>query len=70
MSSKVKFISRTYISNYVEETEDGRLIEHPKYIADEKEIVADVLEERKYTYKLRLPNGTTIIKKRHQVEPA
>ena len=65
---QVKFHSYTYISNYIEETEDGQLIEHAKYKVDNGEIIADVLEERKHTFKLQLPDGNIIIKRRKQVE--
>lgn len=65
---KVKFLSKKYMHDFVEETEDGKLVTHPVYTYDEKEIIADVIEERKYTLKLKLPDGNTIIKKRKQVE--
>jgi hypothetical protein len=65
---KVKFTSLFKYSNYVEETEDGKLVDHAVFWTTPEEIVADVLEERKYTYKLALPNGRKIIKKKHQVE--
>lgn len=67
MSGKVKFVSAQYIRNYVEETEDGKLVEHPLYVIEE-EIEAEILETRKHTLKLRLPDGNVIIKKHKQVE--
>jgi len=65
---KVKFQSKTYLTNYVEETEDGQLIEHQKFVIDNGEIEAEVLETRKHTVKLKLPDGKIIVKKHHQVE--
>lgn len=65
---QVKFQSYTYVNNFIEETEDGQLIEHTKYQIDNGEIVANVLEERKHTFKLQLPDGNVIVKRRNQVE--
>ena len=65
---KVKFISQFLYRNYVEETADGELKEHKLFWSEPEEIVAEVIEERKHTYKLFLPDGNRIIKKKHQVE--
>lgn len=66
--SKCKFHSKSYHTNFVEETEDGELIEHLIYEEDKGIIEAEILEVRKHTYKLELPDGSVIIKKHKQVE--
>lgn len=65
---QVKFNSSTHVNNYIEETEDGQLIEHKTYQIDNGEIIANILEERKYTFKLQLPDGSVIVKKKKQVQ--
>lgn len=69
MAYKVKFTSRTFISDYVEETEDGQLITHPRYLLEEKDLVGEVVSETKYNYRLKLENGDIIKKhKKHCVK--
>lgn len=68
VASKVKFRSKSFYNNFVEETEDGKLIEHVRYEVDNGWIEAEILETRKYTYKLQLPDGNVIVKKHKQVE--
>lgn len=66
---QVRFTSKKVVHNYVEETEEGELVEHAKFTLEKTDLVADVLEERKHTYKLKLPDGNIIIKKKNQVIP-
>lgn len=65
---KARFTAQKIIHGYVEETEDGRLVEHQAYAFPEEEIEAEILEMRKHTVKLQLPDGNVIIKKVRQVE--
>lgn len=65
---QAKFQSYTYLKDYVEETADGELVEHSIFVVDNGEVVADIIEERKHTLRLKLSNGKEIVKKRSQVE--
>jgi len=64
--SKVKFVSKKVYRNYIEETEEGKLVEHKKFI-EEEEIIGEVIEERKNVLILRLSNGDIIKKRKKQV---
>ena len=65
---KAKFYAQKIVHGYVEETEEGTLVEHQIYAFPEEEIEAEILEMRKHTLKLLLPDGNVIIKKHSQVE--
>lgn len=64
---KVKFESKKYITNFVEEGTAGLYVV-PKKVIDNGTIEAQVLETRKTKYKLLLPDGNVIFKKKSQVE--
>ena len=62
----ITYISTRVYHNYIEETEEGELIEHLRFeIA--KEITATVLEDRKHSYKLLMPDGNTIVKRKKNI---
>jgi len=63
---QVKFTSKKIYNNFVEETEEGELVEHKKFI-EEEEIIADIIEERKNILVLRLSNGDIIKKRKKHV---
>ena len=66
---KVKFNSKSYFHNWVEEDEEtGELNEELVKVVDNGEIVAEVIEERKTRYLLLLPDGNRVFKRKNQVE--